>query len=328
VIACAARVSPAGGVVVSVTCVLVPVPHAEAEALVVGDSSAWERLTARASTFRPRVARVDAIREELHTLLFPRWQGARPPSVVDRLRAFFRQRPEPTIDFAAYDPYVHLFGRSLPLRARSASSHAERLAAAVAANEDAFASALAADLASLDPRAAELFARTPVPTIDVIPRIDRLRRRVAACVSGSESLKPAWDAVVRALAISGPVWRFDGEQLGDLLHTLGVGTEIGDASSLLRDAGLPETRLTDLPKALGDFVGAGGFLSAGLAMTLGASLKLNRRRILANVRADGDAEAITLRHARLLEEALATCTHAGAGLAEAAGVEWHDAWND
>src|SRR4051794_8527879 len=63
---------------VSVTTVLVPVLEPEAEALFAGGEDARRaalEAIRRALVLRARVARVDAIRDELHDLLFAHWRS-------------------------------------------------------------------------------------------------------------------------------------------------------------------------------------------------------------------------------------------------------------
>lgn len=306
----------------------------EAEGLLAGDASVRGALQARARTLRARVARVDAVREELHLALFHRWAAgqARAPTMLDTLRGMIRRklnggatpRPEP----GGYDPFVHLFGRSLPAAGRTGKEVAARIRTLLAADDATFTAGIAADLASVDPVARPLWEGAPVVEAppELAGRIDSEADRVHASLAG-ESLRPALDGLARLSAWSWPVWRLDGEMLPPLLRTLGLTVQAGRADALFAERLDPETleiKARTLPRGLGDFSGAGAFLSSTEVKSLAGSLRLYRARLAENLRASGEAEALLQRHLRLLEEAVLFCEAEDLALCEAAGVEWHD----
>lgn len=308
---------------------LVPVLEPEAEALLRGEAP--PALLERARRLRDRVARVDAVREDLHAALFEHWTAAqaRAPTLLDTLRRVLRRgapaRPAP----GGYDPFVQLFGRSLPVAGDTGRDVAARLTALLGADDATFSAEIAADLASFDPKARPIFesAAPPGPPPELDARLAAEGARARAALEEGGSLAPALDALVRPSAWSWPVWRLDGEMLPSLLKTLGVTVHAGRADALFAEALTPEAlenRAGTLPRGLGDFRGAGAFLSSSDVKSLAGSLRLYRARIAENVRASGEAEALLQRHQRLLEEAVLFCEAHDLALCEAAGVEWHD----
>ena len=313
----------------SVTTVLVPVLEPEAEALFEGEPA--PELASRARTLRPRVARVDAVRDELHELLFPRWAEARakPPNAVRRLASLFR-RDQSAPASEGYDPFVQLFGRSLPLDGPPRTV-VEALARALQADDDAFTEVVASHLRGLDARAEKLFrdAPTPPPPDELDAAIALETKAIATALAASPpELGAALDAVARLSAWSWPVWRLDGQMLPDLLRTLGIGVVSGRATALFEP--LAETRpaitaaLPSLPERLPDFARAGSFLTSAEVRLVAGALRLRRGLIAKNVADSGESAALVMRDARLLEEAVLFCEARSLALLEAAGVEWHE----
>ena len=317
----------------SATAVLVPVLEPEAEALVTGGAERDEAaaaVLARAKALRPRVARVDAIREELHGLLFPKWQGAkdRGPGFVQSIASYFRKR-EPAKASRGYDPFVHLFGRSLPVAAPDSKLVADRLAKLLALDDAAFDAALGQELALLDPAARTLWAQTSAVEV---PGIEAAVSGQLALLDEAMGTTPpafpkALDVLVRLSAWSNPVWRFDGEMLPDLLRTLNIGVELGGAVEPfegIADAHPEwERALSKLPLALGSFAGAGAWISSTQVRLIAGTLRLQRRRLADNA-SYTEHPSLVMRHVRLLEEAIFFCEEQGLALSEAAGVEWHE----
>lgn len=319
----------------SVTCILVPLLEPEAEALFEGGASAAqarETIARRAGQLRARVARVDEIREELHELLFSRWEGSRyrAPSRLALVWRYFQPK-KPAKAVSDWDPFVHLWGRSLPVGGKTSHLTAQRLTQLLELDDAAFESALAEDLHAFDPRAAERYlsekAKPPPAGLDAAIG-DQAAVAGRAVERPPESLREAVDAVARLSAWSWPVWRLDGEMLTPLLRTVGATVEATQASPLfevLKDEHPDlEKHLTRLPRALGDFAGAGAFLSSLDVKSLARSLRLYHSRVAMNVAESGENELIAMAHVRLLEEALLFCESQGLALIEAAGVEWHD----
>jgi len=318
---------------VSATTVLVPVDEPEAEALLEGGEPAPHALDAlkqRARTLRARVGRVDAVRDALHELLVPLWKASRPPPPrwFDPL-ARLVTKPAPAPRSTGYDPFVQLWGRSLPLAGSTPEQVAARLQELLPAGDEAFDRALAVELRALHPQAEALWASAPSPGhpgLDAAIDAENARLRNSLGLS-VRSLDPAYQAIVRLSAWSQPIWRLDGELLPDLLRTLGATVVVRRATPLfegLFDA-RPELRpLADnLPKQLGNFDGAGGWLGGDDARSLVRSLRVNRLRVETNLAGSDDPES-AMREVRLLEEALLYCEKRGLALAEAAGVEWRD----
>lgn len=319
----------------SATTVLVPLLEREGEALVEGGEArgvALDAIVARAGLLRPRVARVDAIREELHGLLFAQWPEGRERPVPYLLKVLRSLRPpRPVVRTFGYDPFVQLFGRSLPIEAPSPKAVAERLARLLTLDAAEFEAQLTADLRGLDPAAGALFsASTAPPPPEGLDASIRAQARTIeeTLASPSPSLRTALKAVVRLSAWSQPVWRFDGEMLPDLLRTLGIELAASGARELFE--GLVERRpgleplLKKLPARLEDFAGVGAFLTSTDVRVLAGALRLQRQRIAQNARDNSENMRLALRHLRLLEEAVFFCEAQGLALAEAAGVEWHD----
>jgi hypothetical protein len=315
---------------VSVTTVLVPVLEPEAEGLFENGDAAG--LRTRARRLRARVARVDAIREELHDLLFPRWKAAntaRPPLPLRLIQALRKAKPAEAS--AGYDPFVHLFGRSLPVDGASPKAVVEALVKVLAQDDAVADETLAAHLTALDPRAGERLRQQPRPAVDeaLDPAIDRELAKIRTAMSAQPpALRAALDAVVRLSAWSFPVWRLDGEMLPDLLRAVGIGVTPGRARGLFEtvaDARPELVPLLDtLPARLPDFAGTGSFLTSGEVKVLAGALRLQRGVIARNAADSGENATLVMRHMRLLEEAVLFCEAEGLGLAEAAGVEWHD----
>lgn len=316
----------------SVTTLLVPVDEAEAEALLEQGAQAelLPSIIERAGVLRARVERVDAVREELHAALFDRWEGAhaKPKSAFVQVLEALRKKRKPAEPSTGYDPFVHLFGRSLPLDAPAAQALAESLANALKVDETAFAEAVAESLKRLDPKAEAIWRGTPSTQVpEGVGEAIRAEAARAKLSDPTESLRPALNAIARLSAWSRPVWRLDGELLSDLVETLGVEVPLGSAKGLFEVAA--ETRawmqgpMEALPTSLPDFHGAGGAWSSAEVKLLAGALRLRRGRIAENV-AGTESPMLTMRHARLLEEAAAYCAAEGFALVEAAGIEWHD----
>lgn len=321
----------------SVTTVLVPVLEPEVEAFFDGGAEGDRALATalrRAAPLRARVARVDAVREALHEVLFPAFERSlpRPSPFAAWLRRTLGGGPVPAPRSTGYDPFVHLFGRSLPVTGAGAREVANRLGKLLPLeDESVFTAELAGDLRSLDPRAAELFLAEPA----VAPPAELERRVRAQYARVRESLQAqppepevALDAAVRISAWSWPVWRLDGEMLPGLVATLGATAEPGPAESLFAEAAShrPElaASLERLPKLLEGFSGPGTFLASQEVKLLARSLNLYASRIALNAATSGEAVPVLMRNVRLLEEALHFCEAQGLALSEAAGVEWHE----
>jgi hypothetical protein len=319
---------------VSVTTVLVPVSEGEAEALVSGSGreaaieaiEAIEAIGRRASVLRARVARVDALRDELHLLLFEKWSAARSRegAITRFLKAFQKKRPAQAA--TGYDPFVQLFGRSLPVAGDAPRAVAARLSALLAMDEAAFESELAADLATFDVRAGALFRASPqAPSPETTQHITHEAKKLASALAPEGPLAPALDALVRLSAWSRPVWRLDGETLGGLLQELGIGIAPSRGGVLFEEVIAVSTeRLEALPQGLSGFSGAGAVLTSAQVQSLAAAFRMQRGRLSHNAAAAEDDARIVMRHARLLEEATLFAEAEGLALAEAAGIEWHD----
>ncbi len=314
---------------VSATTVLVPVAEPEAESLLAGQEPS--EIAARARLLRPRVGRVDAVREELHELLFPRWTGARgrAPNPVERIATLFRKR-QAAPPSLGYDPFVQIFGRSLPFEGAPGTMVAT-LNRALAADEAAFQDLVAASLHSFDPRAERIFreAPAPAPPIDLDVAIDAESAAIkTALAEQPPDLARALDAIARLSAWSWPVWRLDGEMLPGLLSTLGIEVVASRATGLFEELAEVRPEIRDffprLPDRLPDFARAGSFLTSAEVRLVAGALRLRRGQIAKNVADTDEATAILMRHARLLEEAAGFCESQSLALLEAAGVEWHE----
>lgn len=314
----------------SVTAVLVPFAENEAEALLAANrEEALRPLLARARTLRPRLARLDGVREELHAALFHKWNheaGRAPSPLVQVWRLVTKARGE-VREFAGYDPFVHLFGRSLPATGATSRDVAAAIARLCEADDAAFETALAADLRGLDPKAAGLFLEARTPAVEGLDEaFGAEARRLEAGLSG-EDYKAAFDALVRLQAWSRPVWRLDGAMLEGLLGDVGVQVEAGSGADFFQEALDPppsEAALARLPRGLETFSGPGAYFPAARVKVLAGALRLQRARIRANATQSDERTAIVLRHVRLVEEAALYCEAHDLGLCEAAGVEWHD----
>lgn len=322
----------------SATAVLVPVLESEVKALVApgGPSAdAQGRLLERARTLRERVARVDAVREELHDLFFPKWKGPneRPPGFMSSLTSYFRKH-EPAAVSKGYDPFVHLFGRSLPVAAPDSPSVAQRLSKLLTMDDASFQESLGSELALLDPSARALWTNAPRAASEAPFVPTAVSAQMAALSHALRKSPPdftqALDIVVRLSAWSRPIWRFDGEMLPDLVRTLDLNVEWENASDLFTGVFDPtpqrDRALSRLPKALDSFDGAGAWLSSTQVKFVANALRIQKRR-LADTASYAQTPALVMRHMRLLEEAVFFCEANGLALSEAAGVEWHDRRN-
>jgi len=321
----------------SVTTLLIPIAAQEAEALLEGGAAgqaATAEMTARAATLRGRIAAVDAVRDELHDRLFASWPGARPvPPTAAVLNALLRKLrpPPPTALPTGYDPFVHLFGRSLPVDGRTPKEVAERLHRILKLDDAAFRVELAQDVRGLDAAAGERIRASlaSLQPVDLAPAVSaEVARLQSAVARDPPDLTAALDSLVRLGAWSHPLWRLDGEMLPDLFETLGLTVKPEAAAPLFEELAFtrPEVQaaIESLPSTLARFAGAGSYLSGTAVKVLSGSLRLNGGRLIENaVRNSGDPP-LTLRHLRLLMEAAFFCEAEDLGLAEAAGVEWHD----
>jgi hypothetical protein len=318
---------------VCVTTLLVPVLEGEAEAMVEGGAAAKDALVplvARARRWRARVAWVDAVRDELHELLWPLWSAAERPAdgPLARVLRLFR-KPRPAEPSTGYDPFVQLFGRSLPLDAPTPREVAALLCAVDRLDDAGFDAALLDQLGKLDPRAAQLLAHAPRPGVPegLGLAIEAAASDVAA--AAADPSRPLGDAVAgiaRLSAWSQPLWRLDGDGLGEVLSALGVEVVVGPARALFELAVEAHPELEDrrarLPAALPGFEGAGGYLTSADVQLVAGALRLRRGQLAKNAAA-AEHPALLMRHGRLLEEAVLYCEAEGLGLLEAAGVEWH-----
>lgn len=320
----------------SVTTVLVPVLEPEIEGLFEGGAAredAQNAIVARASVLRPRVSWVDSVREDLHALLFPLFEesSGKPPGLLQRLKSRFL--PNPAIaPSTGYDPFVQLFGRSLPVGGSSPLEVAQVLQRVMGMEEERFRSALTSDLAALDPRTRDVLANARVDASSPREIAEAVNQQVRdidrALRSSTPAVREVLDAAVRLSAWSWPVWRFDGEMLPDLLAKLNTTVKPQRASGLFDPLVDERPELAELletlPKMLAGFDGAGSFLPSGSVKILARSLKLYARKVAENVARTGESPVILMRNLRLLEEALLFCEAEGLALCEASGVEWHD----
>lgn len=320
----------------SATAILVPVLESEAKALIApgGPSTDAQRhLLERAQTLRERVARVDAVREELHDLFFGKWKGLseRSPGFFASLGSYFRTR-QPAAPSKGYDPFIHLFGRSLPIAAPDSAGVAQRLSKLLAVDDADFDESLGSELALLDPGARALWNSAPVnaaANVRVVP--DAIATELAALTDAltgsSQNFAQALNIIVRLSAWSQPVWRFDGEMLPGLVRTLDLNIEWENASELFADTVAPtpqrDRALSRLPKSLDSFDGAGAWLSSTQVKFVANALRIQRRKLADNA-SYAQTPVLVMRHLRLLEEAVFFCEANGLALSEAAGVEWHD----
>lgn len=320
----------------SATTILVPISEPEARTLLAGGTAgeaAVSAITERAATLRSRVAVVDAVREELHNLLFERWADARaekPPSLLARLTARWRPAEPPRLP-TGYDPLVHLFGRSLPAGGADARGVAERIRSLVAMDNAAFREAIAADLGAFDPRAPAVFEQAFTRVTN--PGVGSAMKNEALAVERALGREPpdakgAYDAVVRLAAWSRPIWRLDGEMLGALMQAAALPIKPERAGVLFDEAGRERPALAaaveKLPEGLPSFSGAGGYLSAAAVKLCAPSLRGGAGKAAQSAASSADDPPATLRNLRLLAEAILYCEAENLGLAEAAGVEWHD----
>jgi len=318
----------------SVTTVLVPVSETEAEALFAGRLEAADipGIVQRADRLRHLVAAVDSVREELHAVLFPKWEAgnSKPPTWTESILKPFVKQPPPVIS-KGYDPFVHLFGRSLPVTGATSRDVVERLAKVLAADEAAALSLLTEGLKSLSLRASERLQEASGKAASTESAIrEQLARIDGAAISRGEM--PAWrvayDAITRVSAWSQPVWRLDGEMLPELIRQLGIGLEAGRPLSLfqelLDDHPEWEESTRDLQSRLKDFAGPGAFLSSTDVKLLAGAFRLKPGGIAQNAAVNASNPVLGLRNARLLEEVALYCESENLALAEAAGVEWHD----
>ncbi|MFM2151959.1 MAG: hypothetical protein RL199_394 [Pseudomonadota bacterium] len=308
-----------------VTTVLVPVDEAEVEAWLEGGPV--EEAVSRTARLRRRVARVDAVREELHALLFPHWAGAaRPRWSVGRWVAALR-RPGSASASTGWDPFVHLFGRSLPVTGADARAVAATLAGLVDLDDDdACALRLEASLSAVDARAGAVWRSAPAfREVEGVARRIECQRKKLACAVSAEDLAATLPPLARLVAWSRPVWRFDGHALGELLAIAGIGVPPEAPSALLEERfGIDAVASAALPSGLGDFTGTGGYLTGSGVKLLAGALRLGRMAIAKRIGASGEPAAIAMRHLRLLEEAVVFCEAKGYGLWETAGLEWHE----
>lgn len=309
----------------SVTTVLVPVDEAEAEALLSGEADV-QTIVARTARLRARVARVDPVREPLHDLLFRTWDIARQgrPSLLARVRGLI-QKPKSWSVPSGYDPFVHLWGRSLPVTGAHGGEVAEALQQVLAADDGAFTAKLGEHLASLDPQAASVWAEAPrTVAVEGVEAAVRGQAKEVASAAAERRWTAALDALARLNAWSRPVWRLDGEMLPDVVSALGLRVMPGRATALFEGLGLDEAAIESLPKRLASFHGAGTYLSSGEVKMLAGSLRLSRGRVAKNAAESGGAPELALRHLRLVDEAVRYCEAEHLGLIEASGVEWHE----
>ena len=183
-----------------------------------------------------------------------------------------------------------------------------------------FVTALAADLRTLDARAAERYAAATPPPIPADLPAQLERQRAAASIP--TDLRAAYNAIVTLSAWSWPIWRLDGEMLPDLARTVGITVKPGRPFALFEDH--PASALESFPTKLGDFSSAATYWSSNEVKSVAGSLRLYRSTLAKNVVDNADDEITTMRNLRLLEEAVFFCEAESLGLAEAAGVEWHD----
>jgi hypothetical protein len=225
-----------------------------------------------------------------------------------------------------YDPFVHIFGRSLPVNGATSKDVTERLTKVLAMDAAALSAAIAEDLRSLDVRAPALFESATAPTLtDLRPRLEAL----VEAASNVANVRSAYNAIVTLAAWSQPVWRLDGELLRDLVRTVGITVLPARPDALFAELkeqqpGV-EAQLKSLPTVIEGFVAsAGSYWSSLDVKSVAGSLRLHRSTLAKNAVENAEDEIMTLRNLRLLEEAVFYCEAENLGLAEAAGVEWHD----
>lgn len=315
----------------SATTILVPVDETEARSLVHARSSALvDALVQRTHALRRAVGRVDAVREELHALLFPKWEqlNERPPGLWASLVGWLKRSPGATPS-RGYDPFIHLFGRSLPIASGEPSVVARDLGKIVEFDERALDAALGDELATLSPATRELWSAARSKGENIRPSIEQeLVALDGALKTEPADFRRALVAIARLSAWSRPVWRFDGEMLSTLLQTLEIGFDPQTARALFEP--VPERferELGRLPRTLESFRGTGVWLSSAQVKLLGASLRGGKRR-LTETAARAAHPHVVLRHLRLLEEAVYFCETSNLALCEAAGVEWHERGRD
>jgi hypothetical protein len=307
---------------VSVTTVLVPVSTAEVDALERGD--AVPALTERARLLRGRVAQVDAVREDLHSQLYDAWEQAQEAAAPrgGLLAAIGRKIKPPIVEHrlpVGYDPYVQLFGRSLPLADDSPVTIAERIPKVLALDGTAFTASMIEELGRLG--ATDVAIPAASAPADLEAAIEAQQRQLHAALA-ARALRSAWDALLRLCAWSQPIWRLDGELLMPLLIASAVATKPEPATALFPNLSAAQVSET-LPGAIPSFSGGGGYFTPAAVKELAAALRFQSRIVQAARKAADDSD-IALRNLRLLSEAAFYCEREGLGLAEAAGVEWHD----
>jgi hypothetical protein len=231
---------------------------------------------------------------------------------------------------AGYDPDVQLFGRSLPAAGATPAEAARRVSDLLAMDDGAFALAMGEDLATFDPAARDLWRNSVHDKpLELEPAFrSEVASAGSALTAEPPQLRAAWDAVVRLSAWVWPVWRIDGEMVNELLDTVGLTVKAEAPRPLFESFGTGRTSvaaaLASLPGKLPSFSSAGACWTASSLKLLAGSLRLQSGRILQNVSRNADDPVATLRNIRLLSEAVFYCERAELGLAEAAGVEWHE----
>ena len=314
----------------SVTTVLIPVPEQVAETLVAGGpltTAATASLIEEATPLRRLVATVDAVREELHACLYHHWAAGRPPSAA-WLRAvvgLFRRR-HPILDTQGYDPFVHLFGRSLPIDGPSPRHVAESLRALLSEPPERGLATLADMIGQLDRRAAAVLRQQCValPSATLSGQLSRLASAVAVDADVESSLNRSIEQLARLLSLTQPLWRLDGHTLPSILSAVGIEEQPGSPAPLYEELSLEQPALAPCMAALdSDLItheGTGAFLSSSDVTRCLGAIRLRRATVMANA-ARAATPLITLRHLRLLEEALCYCELTGKGLLETSGLE-------
>lgn len=309
----------------SATTVLVPVSEDEVRRLLTGQRV--EALGPRARLLRSRVAQVDAVREDVHSALYEGWENEQAAALPrpGLLAALGRRIKPPPVDGrlpTGYDPYIHIFGRSLPVAADAPVAVAERLAKLLAMDDAAFATAINDDLRQLGAGAFTVSAQAKPVEVEA-SLLQQLGALATALQAQPPQVRAAWDAVLRISAWSRPVWRLDGDLLSPFLTLLAVGTKPEPATELFKASGLDLAGAQALPAAIPSFSGGGGYFSVVAVKALAAALRFQSRLVQTAQKTSDDPE-VALRNLRLLSEAAFYCEREGLGLAEAAGVEWHD----
>jgi len=314
----------------SVTTVLIPVPEQIAEALVAGGpqaATAASSLIAEAIPLRRLVSSVDAIREELHACLFPRWKAGRPPAAawLKAVISLFR-RQRPLLDADGYDPFVHLFGRSLPIDGPTPRDVATALRSLLADPPERGLATIAATIERLDRRAAEILRQQELVqgSARLEEQLKAMAQEVAVAEDSHSALQRSVGRLALLLSLTQPLWRLDGQSLPALLSAVGMEEPPGSPAPLYEELAAARPvlgpLLTELLPTLVAHEGTGAFLSSSDVTRCLGAIRLRRTTVMTNA-ADAAAPLIVLRHLRLLEEALSYCELTGMGLLEAAGVE-------